>query len=259
MDKLPISVCIISGPEARRIGRALESVRDWCEEIIVVLNEDVADGTDEIARAHGARVFREPWKGHIAQKNSAAEKATQPWVLGLDSDEAISPALKAEIVTTFRQRTLNACAAFSFPRCTLCCGRWIRHGDWYPDRGVRLWQRGKARWGGIDPHDKLEAQGVVYPLKSDLLHYSVESFDAIIQKALRYSESFALQAKHENRRVSRFDVFARPLWRFLRSYFFRLGFLDGRQGYYVACFTAIYTFLRYSKAYEAQQNSAVLV
>jgi glycosyltransferase involved in cell wall biosynthesis len=90
MNKLPISVCMISGAEARRIGRALESVAGWTGEIIVVLNEDVRDGTEEIALKHGAKVFREAWKGHVAQKNSAADKAGQDWILGLDADEEVS-------------------------------------------------------------------------------------------------------------------------------------------------------------------------
>jgi glycosyltransferase involved in cell wall biosynthesis len=255
MDKLPISVCIISGAEAKRIGRALESVADWCAEIVVVLNEEVSDGTEEVAAKFGARVFREPWKGHIAQKNSAAAKAAQAWILGLDSDEAVSPELTEEIREAFARGDTSTYVAFSFPRCTLCYGRWIRHGDWYPDRGVRLWKRGQARWGGTDPHDKLEVQGKVKPLRADLLHHSIESLDAVILKALRYSDTFVQESTRQNRQISRFDVFGRPAWRFLRSYLIRRGFLDGRQGYYVAFVTALYTFLRYSKAYEAQQQA----
>src|SRR5579859_2800955 len=154
--KLPVSVCMIAGNEAQRISRALASVANWAGEIIVVLNEEVHDGTDNIAEKYGARVYREPWKGHIAQKNSAAQKATQPWILGLDADEVISPELGAEIQLLIGgPQTAETSAAYSFPRCTFYCDRWIRHGDWYPDRQTRLWQRGKAAWGGIDPHDTL--------------------------------------------------------------------------------------------------------
>ena len=145
MKKLPISVCMVSGAEAHRIGRALESVADWASEIIVVLNEEVADGTDALAARFGAKIFREPWRGFIAQKNSAAEKATQPWLLNLDADEVVSPELQREIAATV-QGEENPLAACEFPRCTFYCGRWIRHGDWYPDRVLRLWRRGTARW-----------------------------------------------------------------------------------------------------------------
>jgi glycosyltransferase involved in cell wall biosynthesis len=159
MNRLPISVCMISGAEARRIGRALESVAGWTGEIIVVLNEDVRDGTEEIALKHGAKVFREPWKGHVAQKNSAANKAGQDWILGLDADEEVSAELRQEIATTLQNPAAAVGkAAFSFPRLNYYCGRWIRHGDWYPDRKTRLWRRGKGRWGGEDPHDRLEVE-----------------------------------------------------------------------------------------------------
>ncbi|HZT23127.1 MAG TPA: glycosyltransferase family 2 protein [Verrucomicrobiae bacterium] len=145
MLKLPISVCLIAGNEARRIRRALESVAGWTSEIIVVLNDDVNDGTDKIAESFGAKVFREPWKGHIAQKNSAAARAGAEWILGLDADEAVSPELREEIEKRFAApENLQPFAAFSFPRCTFYCGRWIRHGDWYPDRQIRLWRRGIA-------------------------------------------------------------------------------------------------------------------
>src|SRR5437879_13649282 len=101
MNRLPISICMVSGAEAQRIGRALESVAAWATEIIVVLNSEVSDGTDEIATRHGARVFREPWKGFVGQKNSAAEKATQPWLLNLDADEMVSPRLAGEFHKLF--------------------------------------------------------------------------------------------------------------------------------------------------------------
>ena len=134
MNKLPISVCMISGAEAHRIGASLQSVADWTSEIVLVLNQEVADGTDKVATQFGARVYREPWKGHIGQKNSAAEKATQPWILGLDSDEIVSEQLRANITALFQNPGLDNYAAYNFPRCSFCCGRWIRHGDWYPRR-----------------------------------------------------------------------------------------------------------------------------
>src|SRR6266851_631326 len=117
MTRLPISVTMISGAEAGRIGRALESVVDWTSEIIVVLNEEVRDGTEAIARRHHAQVFRESWKGFRDQKNSAAEKATHEWILGLDADEAVSQELREEIQRIFHEPgALDQVAAFSFPR-----------------------------------------------------------------------------------------------------------------------------------------------
>ena len=245
LKPLPVSVCIIASNEARCISRALKSVADWTSEIIVLLNDNVDDGTDRIAQAFGAKVFREPWKGHIAQKNSAADKATQPWIFGLDADEEVSHSLRDEIRRTLAERC--DCAAFCFPRCTLFCGRWIRHGDWYPDRQTRLWQRGKARWDGINPHDKLAVQGRIGRLRHDLLHYNINTLNGQIAKISSYSDDFALGAFSRHLTADWTDIMLRPLWRFLRSYVIRLGFLDGWQGGYIAWMTAFYTATRYAK------------
>jgi len=246
---------MIAGAEAARIRRALDSVAGWVGEIIVVINDDVTDGTDQIAAACGAKVFREPWKGHIAQKNSAAQKAAGDWLLGLDADEVVSPELRAEIQKIFSgAEQLKSCAAFSLPRCTFFGGRWIRHGDWYPDRKVRLWRRGQAQRGGVNPHDALIVNGRVGKLQHDLLHHSMESLDHQIRKAMAYADDFARECAARNRRVSWWEIGLRPGWRFLRCFIFRLGFLDGLQGYVIARMTAFYTFLRYLKARERQSQ-----
>lgn len=252
MSRLPISVCIIAGNEAARIRRTLASVAGWTQEIIVVLNDDVNDGTDKIAAEFGAKIFREPWKGHIAQKNSAAQKAAGDWLLGLDADEEISAPLRDEI-----RRALAApgdCAAFRFPRCTQFCRRWIRHGDWYPDRQTRLWRRGQAHWSGENVHERLEVDGTTGRLHADLLHDTAETIDRQIAKISSYSEAFLQDSRASGRKAGWFDMAARPAWRFARSYFLRLGFLDGWQGAYIAWMTAFYTATRYAKVRDAQDN-----
>ena len=160
MSRLPLTVCMVSAAEAGRIGQALASVAAWAGEIVVVLNAEVTDGTEEIALRHGAKVFREPWRGFIAQKNSVAEKAALPWLLNLDADEVVPPALAEEIAKVVSGPEAPH-AAYEFPRCTFYCGRWIRHGDWYPDRVLRLWKRGAARWTWENPHARLEVQGTL--------------------------------------------------------------------------------------------------
>lgn len=253
--KLPVSVCLIAGNEALRIGRTLQSVAGWAAEIIVVINHDVQDGTDKIAASFGAKVFREPWKGHIAQKNSAAQKAGQDWLLGLDADEVVSPELQEEFQRLFAgPEKCRRAAAFRFPRCTFYCGGWIRHGDWYPDYQTRLWRRGTAQWGGVDPHDKLLVNGSVGSLQGDLLHYSMENIEHQIQKTIRYADVFVATCHAENRRITFWQLLIRPPWRFIRGYLFKLGFLDGWRGLSVAWMTAFYTFLRYFKAIEAQNR-----
>lgn len=247
---------MISANEARRIRGALESVAGWSSEIIVVLNDTVSDGTDKIAESFGAKIFREPWKGHIAQKNSAAQKASQEWLLGLDADEVISPELQAEIHRWFAASGPSRdIAAFSFPRCSLYCGRWIRHGDWYPDRQIRLWRRGLAEWGGVDPHDKLIVRGKVQKLKSNLQHFSNESVNAHIQKIIPFTDEFVRQHSQNGPGPQITGLWIRPIWRFVRAYIFRLGFLDGWQGCYIAWLNAFSTATKYAKSRECRLDA----
>ncbi len=254
-SRLPVSVCIIAGNEAHRIGRALQSVADWTGEIIVVLNDEVADGTDKIAESFGAKVFREPWKGYAAQKNSAAQKAAQQWILSLDADEEISSTLRNEIFAIFATgRSAPSIAAWSFPRCSFYGGRWIRHGDWYPDRKTRLWRRGDAEWRGQNVHETLVVNGHVGKLKGDLLHYTMETLNDHLRKSALYSDLFARQERGRGKHAGAFTLWFRPWWRFVRGYFLRLGFLDGWQGYAIARMVALETFLRYAKLREAQEK-----
>ena len=249
MKPLPISVTVISGAEASRIGRALESVAGWTSEIIVVLNAEVQDRTDRVAENFGAKVFREPWKGFVAQKNSAADKASQPWLLNLDADEVVSPELRAEIARTVSAGDAPH-AAYEFPRCSLYHGRWIRHGDWYPDRVMRLWKKGSAVWAG-EPHAALAVRGTVGRLHADLLHFTAESLNQSVAKIVRCADDFAEERARTGKPVSLLDLLARPPLRFVRGYVFRLGFLDGWRGFMIAWLTAFYTFLRYARAREA--------
>ena len=254
--RLPISVCMIAGNEATRIRRALESVASWTSEIMVVLNDDVSDGTDKIAAEFGAKVFREPWKGHIAQNNSAAQKAAQPWILGLDADEVVSPELRAEIHKLFTApKNFSGIAAFSFPRCTFYCGRWIRHGDWYPDRQTRLWRQGTAEWRGLDPHYKLFVHGDVRKLRSDLHHFSNDSVNAHIRKIIPFTDDFVRQHSQRPAGPQISGLIIRPVWRFVRAYFIRLGFLDGWQGLYIAWLNAFSTASKYAKLREQETRA----
>jgi glycosyltransferase involved in cell wall biosynthesis len=253
MVKLPVSVCLISGAEAGRIGRALQSVADWAGEVIVVLNEEVRDGTEALCVARGAKVYREPWKGFVGQKNSAAAKASCPWILSLDADEEVPPALWAEIAAVVNDpgKTRDD-AAFDFPRCSYYCDRWIRHGDWYPDRVLRLWRKGSAAWTGIAIHERLEVRGAIGHLRADLLHYSNESINWQLDKIGRYADPFVRHCLDTGRQVGWLDLTVRPVWKFFRAYFLRLGFLDGWPGYYIAWLGAFSTVTRYAKVCEAR-------
>ena len=250
MNKLPISVCIISGAEAHRIGHTLATVADWTSEIIIVLNEEVADGTELVAAKFGAKVYREPWKGFIGQKNSAAAKSSLPWLLNLDADEIVSPGLAAEIAKTVSAAS-SPHAAYEFPRCTFYCGRWIRHGDWYPDRVCRLWRNGSTNWVGEEPHATLAVRGRIGRLHSDLFH-SNQSIAGQIDKIAPYNAEFVKRRIAAGKTAGFFALAVRPWWRFMRGYFFRLGFLDGWQGFYIAALASFSSLTRQAMVREAQ-------
>jgi hypothetical protein len=203
----------------------------------------------------GAKVVRERWKGFIGQKNSVAEKATQPWLLNLDADEVVSPELAAEIARVLSSPDTST-AAYEFPRCTFYCGRWIRHGDWYPDRVLRLWRRGSASWSGDEPHAHLVVNGKIGRLSADLLHHSNESIARQIAKIAPYHEDHVRRFIRAGRSAGAVELAFRPCWRFIRGYWLRLGFLDGWQGFYIAALSSFSTLTRYALVREAQERAS---
>ena len=164
---LPLAVAIIAKNEAHNLPRCLASVRGWVQEIVVVLN-DTTDASDAIAREAGATVHHRPWQGYRDTKNAATDLTHAPWVLSLDADEEVSPALRNDIIAFLTRPDVDAWAGARFPRKVWFIDRWITHGDWYPDFSLRLFHRDRARWGGdAFVHEKIEAKGPVAALRGD--------------------------------------------------------------------------------------------
>jgi glycosyltransferase involved in cell wall biosynthesis len=249
MAALPISVCLVSGAEEQRIARCLASVAGWTSEIIVVLNEEVQDRTATIVADFGGRVFRHPWQGFREQKNLALTYASQPWVLSLDADEVVSPALRIGIEAFLAAAEPKEVGA-RFPRLTWFMGRWITHGDWYPDHVLRLFRRGAGRWGGSPEHTNVELTGAVRTLRGDLLHYSNPSINGYLQKIPYYADLYLQRQLAEGTRWRPLQVIARAAWRFLRAYFLKRGFLDGYPGFFLAVSTAYAALVRHTRLYE---------
>lgn len=249
----PISVCIIARNEAENLKRCLGSVRGWVSEIIVVVN-DCTDSTVEVARSFGARVFEEPWHGHRDQKNVALAKASAPWILCLDADEEVSPELRRAICAHVERDDPGYDGAF-FARKVWLMGRWITHGDWYPDYKLRLVRRGRGRFGGKLEHDRMEIEGRACRLPGELLHYTCPSLNQHLQKIPYYSDFFLERQLAEGARWCLPEVLFRSVWRFFRAYVLRRGFLDGFPGFYVASYTAFATFFRYTRLYEHLQGN----
>jgi glycosyltransferase involved in cell wall biosynthesis len=252
VNKLPISVCIISGAEAHRIGKCLASVADWTGEIVVVLNPEVNDGTEGIAVSFGAKIHRHPWSGFREQKNLALACAALPWVLSLDADEEVSPELRQSIIRFFeggRQRFAGA----RFARKVWFLGRWITHGDWYPDRVLRLFRRESGKWAGSPEHCAVEVTGETATLSGDLLHYTNPDIRSYVDKINYFADLYLQRQLERKAQWSAASAIFRAAWRFVRAYFIRLGFLDGYPGFFIAATTAYSTLVRHSRLYEHLQ------
>lgn len=245
---LELSVAIISFNEERTLARCLSSIADIAREIIIV-DSGSSDQTLSIAASFNARVIHQAWTDYASQKNFALEHCSQPWVLALDCDEEVSPNLKQSLLHFFQDGSSTYFHGASFARKTWFLGRWITHGEWYPDKKLRLFRRKGARW--INPiHERISLEGPVMNLRGDLLHYSFPSMKAYLDKIHPFSEEFLKQQRQRNASWSLFATLTHPLWRFFRAYILKGGFLDGFPGLWIAVATAFTVFVRYSRLYE---------
>jgi glycosyltransferase involved in cell wall biosynthesis len=239
-----LSVIVITKNEEAAIARTLDSVA-WADEIVVV-DSGSTDRTIEIARERGAKVVVTPdWPGFGPQKNRALDLATGDWVLSLDADEWLTPASVEEIKATLAAHP--ASAAYRFPRRSSFCGRFMRHSGWWPDYVVRLFRRGSARFSDDSVHERVIVDGSLGTLGEPILHETFEDLDDLIGKMNRYSTLTARQLKQTGKSAGLVEAVARALWAFVRTYVFRAGFLDGREGFMLALATAEGTYYRYAK------------
>ncbi|MBL7742137.1 MAG: glycosyltransferase family 2 protein [Chitinophagaceae bacterium] len=247
-----LSVVIITFNEEQNIARCLHSVRSLADEIIV-LDSYSTDNTVAKARSLGATVHFEKFRGYIGQKNLAMQYATHNYILSLDADEALDDQLCASIQEE-KKSLLHR--AYSMNRCTNYCGRFIRHGLWYPDKKIRLFDRRIAKWGGLNPHDKIILQEgfTVCHLKGDILHYSFNTVEDHIWQNNRLSSIAATSLYNAGKHSSWYKMLVRPVWAFVNGYIFRRGFLDRADGFTIAVNTAHQVFLKYSKLYNMQRG-----
>ena len=272
---MTLSVVIITHNEEANLGRTLESVRtlvsDGRGEVIVV-DSGSTDRTVEIARSFGAKVFVEEWKGYAAQKNSAIDKATGDWILSLDADEEISEGTYQFLSLILFGQHIEEFANFKggvvLGRRNYFLGRWIRHGGFYPDKKLRLFRPGSGRFEERPVHEDIrmvEGRPIYNPAlyyemgdAIDLLHHSYPTLSDYIEHMNRYSSLGAemVVAKANGKvRFSVINIVLRPLATFIYNYFFRLGFLDGREGLLLHLYHAVYVSWKYAKAWELSCKS----
>jgi glycosyltransferase involved in cell wall biosynthesis len=255
-SRAKLSIALVAMNEAANIERTLESVA-WADEIILV-DSGSTDGTVAIAQRYKARVYSEPWKGYGGQMNSAIDKCTSPWVFSLDADEVMTPQLADEIRTLLEGSP--AYQAYMVPRLNLIFGRWMRHGGLYPDRKLRLFRQGTARLQeNTEPHATPKWDGPMGNLKGDLLHYQYPTLSLYIEHMDRYSTAsiplMLRKGKTSRSAVAFFwNTLLNPIATFLYNYFFRLGFLDGREGLLFHVSHSAYVSWKYGKAWQASKS-----
>jgi glycosyltransferase involved in cell wall biosynthesis len=244
MDPRPLSAVVITLDEERNIARCLESLRGVADDVVVV-DSGSTDRTEEICRAHGADFLRQEWLGYAEQKNLANGRARHDWILSLDADEALSEELRRSLLELKRRGEIRV---GRFARLTNYCGHWVRHGGWYPDWKVRLFDRRQVRWEG-GPHERLVgySPGEVVRLAGDCLHYSYDSVRDHHRQADRFTTLSAEALFRQGRKAGFLKRDLSPVWKFLLDYLLRLGFLDGPAGLRIAWISAGATRMKYLK------------
>lgn len=243
--KLPISVCIIAKNAASQIAALIDSV-SFADEVLVV-DSDSTDDTCHLAATMGAKVVTQAWLGFGKQKQFAVTSAKHDWVLCLDVDERVTPALAASIRQVFAAHTHKA---YRFRRRNRFLGRWLSYGEGYPDWSLRLFNRQAASWSNDPVHEAVITTVSVGSLEGDILHESAEDITTYLQKQNRYSSLHAEALFAQGVRVSYAKLWLSPLARFIKFYFVRRGFLDGGPGFahvVIGCFAA---FAKYAKLIE---------
>ena len=246
-----LSVTVITRNEATDIDAALSSVR-FADEIIVV-DSHSSDETVAIARRHTDRVVARAWPGYIEQKNHAASIASHDWILSLDADERVTPALAAEIQRVLTDEPREA--AFRIPRVTFHLGRWIHTTDWYPDFQTRLYDRRRAHWTGMYVHEAVTADGALGQLRGELQHYAYRDIADHLETIDRYTTLAARQMFESGRRAGLLQIAGHPPLAFLRNYIARGGIRDGTVGFVISVLNSYYVFLKLAKLWELERCS----
>ncbi|OFZ21598.1 MAG: hypothetical protein A2202_09145 [Bdellovibrionales bacterium RIFOXYA1_FULL_36_14] len=244
-----ISATIIVFNNAKIIGRTLKSL-DFVDEIVVV-DGFSTDGTDEICRQQGCRVYQNKFVGYGQQKNYAQSLCHNPWVLNIDSDEVVSPTLKEEIIELFKIGEPET-KLFKINRLTSFCGKWIKHGGWYPEYISRLGHRNYVKWTEPNVHEdlKLTSPGKIGSLHGKIMHYSFPSVKSQVDTNVKFARLGAKDLINRKKRRPYFwEVLFRPIGKFAECYLVKLGILDGTSGFIIAINAAYSMFMKYTFAY----------
>ncbi|MBD3320655.1 MAG: glycosyltransferase [Chitinivibrionales bacterium] len=252
--KLPVSGCVITLNEERHIADCIKSL-DFCDEILVV-DSHSTDRTTHIAESLGAKVFQFDSADLVKKQNYTLELAANQWIFTLDADERVSEELKNEIQRLFRHTPGHD--GYRFPRRTYYIDKWIRHGGWYPDKKIRLYDKTKAVWTGVNPHYEIRLKGSAGDIHADILHYSFDNVQAHVDRLKRYA-AIAVEQMADNKATNGVipRMIIRPAGKFLEMYIYKLGFLDGKHGFIIAGLYSFGMFVRYALLFEHMRKNRI--
>lgn len=251
-NSIKLSAVVITYNEEDKIGRCLDSLIGVADEIIVV-DSLSTDRTVEICKSKGATVISQEFLGYAAQKNFGMERANFKYLLSIDADEVLS----TELIDSIKNIKISSNSKiYEFNRLTNFCGKWIKHGGWYPDTKIRIWEKGKGKWIGEGVHETLQLDDNtnIIKLKGDLLHYSIDSISQHIDQIQKFTTIAAQTLHQKGRKTSIATILFNSWFKFVRDYFLRLGFLDGFYGFVVAFNSAFATYLKYLKLYDLNKS-----
>lgn len=245
----PLSAVIITHNAAGQLEECLNSLSFVSD--VIILDSGSDDETENLAKQHGARFMHQDWLGYGAQKQKAVELALHDWVLCLDADERISSELALSIETEMENPSHKV---YQFARCNRFMGRWLRHGEGYPDFSIRLFNRNAAQWTEDTIHEYVRSDGIVGVLHGDLLHDTAATLENYLAKQNRYTSLQAEKMHLAGKRAGAGKLLINPLYRFVKFYFFRLGFLDGIPGLIHILIGCQNTFFKYAKLIAMQER-----
>jgi glycosyltransferase involved in cell wall biosynthesis len=244
----PISAAVITYNEEHNIREALQSA-SWVDEIIVV-DSGSSDDTVEICRGFTDKIYHREWTGYVDQKNYAVDRASHDWILSLDADERFSPELCRE-VKELAQEGFGS-HGYRIPRVAFFMGRWIRHGDWYPDYQLRLFDRRHGRWEGGRVHESVKMKEPPALLKGEIQHFTYRNLSDYLRRLELYSDLAALDYQQKGKTATSLSLLGNPMGAFVKAYLLKRGFMDGTPGFAVAVMGAVSVFFKYAKLFELQ-------
>lgn len=248
-----VSVYIIGYNEERKIEAAVRSVIDWADEVIVA-DSFSTDGMAALSEKLGAKVVQIPFEGFGKLRNVAIGHCQHPWIFSLDADERCTPEAKEEILAIVRANRQDGPVAYFTPRKNFFMGQWIKYSGWYPDyRQPQLFKKGTLRYTEVAVHEEFEATGAVGTMKNAIWQFPFENLHQILYKANRYSTLGAEKLQHK-KKGSVIKALVHGTSVFVQTYFFKLGFLDGRAGFTIAVYNFVSTYFKYAKLAELQQG-----